>query len=499
VLKAYFESDVAKERNVGAVWLVSGYLAQPPPRAPNGSAVKEEDAMDVDSSADTSTSAPAQASQERDGVAGTAGEDEVVQRVVQRLVQDKDLEAQLPLFSSTPRPPSTHLYALLPSPSLPSLALLGPATLSLVAPAAREKWRVPPPAAAEDGAEAGDHGGAYGELVNPDGERRRVKGATAAGRAAGAGAGASASAAKGKGKGKEPVGASSTSRTTSAAGKKEGDDEPAVAVGKAKAGADKPKAKDKKASKKDAADKDKAKDNKGPKARPIGQLGGLFSRTFDKPPPPKKSSYKSKKGKGKASSDSDSDSDGDSDDKSSGSDDDDDDDDDDDVKPVKKVVPAKRKSSSPVVTRKKAVASPVKVPKKKAADVVLDGDDGDEFDDWAMDEEALLEAERAAEVQAAQRKTSAGASGSAEAGKGKAKGKESKADRQKRELEEMMQSDDTMDVDSKPARATLSRTPSTSSAAPSKPKPKSASSTSASSGSGAPAQQKGLGAFFKKK
>ncbi|GAA5847033.1 hypothetical protein JCM9279_002660 [Rhodotorula babjevae] len=488
-LQAYFESDVAKERNVGAVWLVSGFLVPPPraPVAPNGTQARDDDdAMDVDSSAEVGASAAAQGTQERGGAGEGGGVGKVVQRIVQRLVQNKDLEAQLPLFASTPRPPSTHLYALLPAPSLPDLALLGPAALSLVAPANRDKWRAPPAAEDEDKDAAQ---GTYGELVHPDGERRRVKGA--AGRAAGAGASASMSAAKGKGK--APV----------AAAKKEDEDEddkPVVAdVGGNKAkgakakGADS-KAKDKKASKKDAdKDKDKAK-AKGPTSRPIGQLGGLFSRKFDEPPPKKAKGNKGK-GKGKAaSSDSDSDSDGDASGASS-------DDDDEPAPPPKskKVVPAKRKSSSPVVTRTKAVSSPAKAAApnktKKAPDVVLDGDDGDEFDDWAMDEEALLEAERAAEQQAATRKTSAGASASASGSAGAGKAKESKADRQKRELEEMMQSDDTMDIDSKPSRSNLSRTPSTSSAAPTKPKPK----TSSSSSGGGTAQQKGLGAFFKKK
>ncbi|GAA6016742.1 hypothetical protein JCM10207_003237 [Rhodosporidiobolus poonsookiae] len=426
LLAAYLDTDQAKERGVSAVHLVSGYLIPNPSSSQNGT---NGDRVDSSQAADA---------MQVDGDDQDMGKEVIRTRTV-RLVPAAELEASLALFSP---PPTSHIYALAPSPLAPAqLPLLHTASLSLVPPAARERWK-PPPADAP----------AYGALVHPDGERKRRPGegarggATSAAERAGPSAGTSKAGAK---KEKEEK------------GKKE-DVKPAVkgAKGKDKA-ADNSKGKGKKA-------------DTAPKIRPIGQLGGLFARQMDEP-------AKKGKGKGKKAASSDEE------------DEEENEDSDEDIKPQpRRTVPAKRKSS-PTVSRSSSVTtaavnkpSPVapapaaKGKSTKAPSITLDDDDDDE---WAMDEEALVEMEREAQRQAEAKKAKQGGAGAAPA-KGKAKEKEkappregeTKAERQKRELEEMMNDDDAMDVDekkpAKPAsKPALARSGSSSSST-AKPKPK---------------------------
>ncbi|GAA5888003.1 hypothetical protein JCM5296_001528 [Sporobolomyces johnsonii] len=371
-------------------------------------------------------------------------EREVIKTRTVMLVPASELEAKSSLFSP---PPTSHVYALTPVPLAAStLSLLTASSLSLVSssPAAK-KWKPTPTSA--DG---------YGTIVHPEGIKKR-KAPPGAGIAKAAVSSTSAS-------------ASDSAASTSRGGKK-------LDKGKAAAEQDKGKGKTKK-------EDTKKKPVAAPAMRPIGQLGGLFGKKFAA-------------AKKASSSDEEEDSD------------DEDEEEEKEVKPRKKasVVPAKRKSTSPAVSKKPAPApAPVKKPvpaaaaaKKKPVEVDLDLGDDDDDDDWAMDEEALMEAERQATKQAEAKKAPAtvGGSGKKEAAGGGAGGNrvETTAERQKRELEEMMNDDDddAMQVDEKPARpppAASRASSSTGKPAASKPK------SSSSSGGGKP--QKSIGSFFKK-
>jgi hypothetical protein len=274
------------------------------------------------------------------------------------------------LFSPAP---SSHVYALTPTPfTTAQLSLLHTASLSLVDSAAREKWKASP-----SGADAG-----YGAILHPDGERKRKGGVAAVPRAA-----------------------APAPKAGPSAVKKEDEEAKPLAKGKEKAA---PATKKKEVKKKDT----------GPK---IGERRGLFSKSFDEPPP----KSMSKKGKGKASSDEDSD---------------EDESEEEEVKP-KKTVPAKRKSS-PTVSRSsstttKSVVKPAPKPapapaKKKSNVMTIDDDDDDDL--WgAMDEEAMMEAEREAQKQVDAKKKAAG-SGGVKKSAGAKKG-ETEREREARELE----------------------------------------------------------------
>ncbi|KAJ8292473.1 hypothetical protein OF846_004252 [Rhodotorula toruloides] len=378
LLAAYHASDAAKEREIKAVYLLSGYLKK---EETDGAAKGQdgEDKMDVDGEDGTQATQQTQA----DGT-------ESVRVKTMALVQEDELEAKRSLFTDDPAP-SSHIYALSPA-HLTSLSLLSTTSLSLIPPSVREtKWKASP-----------DDIPAYGGIVHPDGERKRKPGQ-----------GARKSAAM-------PAAPKAGPSKDKAAVKKQAEPPAKPAKGKGKA--------------KEEPAKGKKKDE--PKARPIGQLGGLFARKFE-----------DKKGKKKANSSDEEDDDESAEEESE-----------EDVKPKKKgsVVPAKRKSTSPAVSRKKPDPPAAKSKAvKQEADIVMDDDD----DDWAMDEEALLEAERAAEKQAASKKTDAATNGGG--------GKKAPA---------------------------LSRTSSSSS---STPQPK-VGGTNAKNKSAAPAQQKGIGSFFKK-
>ncbi|GAA5972569.1 hypothetical protein JCM11641_001903 [Rhodosporidiobolus odoratus] len=426
LLAAYLDTDQARERAASAVYCLSGYLKQ--------DAADDQDGMDVDG----------EEKQEQDAVK--------IRTVM--LVPAEDVEAKAALFS---RPPSSHVYAVTPTPlAISQLTLLHTASLSLVKPEAREKWKPSPEADGEK---------AYGGIVHPDGERRRQPGQGGA-----RGAPTSTAARAGSnGKGAETKPAVPKKEETKAAVKKE-------EKGKGKVSAAKGKAKD---------DKKKASGLK------IGERRGLFGSAFDEP----------KKGKGKKKKESSDEEEEEEEEEES----------EEEVKP-KKTVPAKRKSS-PTATRSSSTtassskappAKPAPPPKKAAAAMVLDDEDDD--DDWAMDEEALLEAERAAEKQAAEKAKKQAAGGSktsTSTGGSKAGKKETAAERQKRELEEMMNDDDDMDIDGKkPAKKApiLSRSTSSSSSI-NKPHGKtSASSSSAKFKAGAAAtKQSGIKGFFGKK
>ncbi|GAA5837232.1 hypothetical protein JCM11251_004941 [Rhodosporidiobolus azoricus] len=432
VLAAYLDTEQAKERGVSAVYLLSGSLKQ------EGKGKKAENAsgMDVDGGDGMDSS------QQREE--DEAAEDIKVRTV--KLVPAADLEAQTALFSS---PPTIHVYALTPTPlTTAQLSLLSTSSLSLVSSANRDKWKT---LSTEDSE-------GYGGIRYPDGVRKRKPGEGARGGAT--------SAAK-------PAAAGSSKAATV---KKEEDKKPA------------PGAKGKQVEKKKPEPKKKAT---GPK---IGQLRGLFSKSFDEPAP-------SKKGKKKAdSSDEDEEDEEESEEQE-------------DVKPAKKTIPAKRKSS-PTVPRSnstsrasssKPTPAPSKTapPKKEDVDMTLDDDD-----DWAMDEEALMEAERAAQKQADEKaKAKAGGGGATDKSNAKGKGTETEAERQRRELEEMM-NEDAMDVDekkpvTKKTAPALSRNSSSSSSV-NKGKPASSSSSSsakpkAGSSGGAVKKQGSLNAFFGKK
>ncbi|GAA5862406.1 hypothetical protein JCM3774_002505 [Rhodotorula dairenensis] len=448
LLAAYLASVPAKERGVTATYLLTGYLKRDGSASenkPNGGA----DAMDIDRPDATQSS--------QNGVDGEEDtRPKAVKTKTMMVVQQDELQAKSALFSPAP---SSHVYALAPA-RLTSLGLLSVSALSLIRPEVREqKWK-----AAPEGAPA------YGGIVHPDGERRVPQG---------------------KRKAAPPplpaapkAGPSGTSKPVKKEATAAADPKPVKGKGKGKG-------KEKESASAAAASKGKAKVKKEePKIRPIGQLGGLFAKKFG-------DDSKSKKGKKKADSDSD-------DDASEGSEQEDE-----DVKPTKKTVPAKRKSTSPAVSRKKptpaapppatkkAAAPSAPATKKKTPEIIM-ADDDDEFGAWDMDEEALLEAERAAEqavkAHAQTKATNAPhASSTTVTAAGSAADKtETKAERQKRELEEMMKSDD-MDLDEKkPSRApSLSRASSSSSLAANKP------ATEKKKGAPAPAQ-KSLGSFFKK-
>jgi hypothetical protein len=406
ILAAYLASDPAKERGVTATYLLTGYLKED--TAENG---KGADAMDIDGLDAT------QSSQN-----GAGGDEvalaEVVKTKTMMVVQQDELEgksggllcrasvsctranrlraknaAKTALFSSAP---TSHVYALVPT-RLTSLALLSASALSLIRPEIREqKWKVAPESAP-----------AYGGIVHPDGERKVPQGKR---KAPPMPAAAAAAAPK--------AGPSGTSKPA----KK---DQEVAAASKPVKG--KGKGKEKETASSAAASKGKAKKEE-PKIRPIGQLGGLFAKKLDD------SATKKNKGKKKADSD-DSDADGS-----------DDDEDEEEVKP-KKSIPAKRKSTSPAVSRKKpapAAAPPKKATtapaKKKTPEIIMDDDD--EFGAWDMDEEAMLEAERAAEESfkaQAQAKAAGMSRGNSSTSTSKEASEprkgETKAERQKRELE----------------------------------------------------------------
>lgn len=439
ILAAYLASDPAKERGVTATYLLSGYLKTD--SAANGiENGKGADVMDIDGLDATQSS--------QNGAGGDEGAlAEITQTKTMMVVQQNELEAKTALFSPAP---TSHVYALVPT-RLTSLALLSASALSLIRPEVREqKWKAAPESAP-----------AYGGIVHPDGERKVPHGKRKAPPMPAAAAVAPKAG---------PSGTSKPVKKDEAAT----DSKPVKGKGKAK---------EKESVSSAAASKGKAKKEE-PKIRPIGQLGGLFAKKFDD------SAMKKKKGKKKADSDE-SDADGS----------DDDDEDEEEVKP-KKSIPAKRKSTSPAVSRKKpapAAAPPQKataVPAKKTPEIIMDDDD--EFGAWDMDEEALLEAERAAEesvkaqAQAKAAGMSRGNSSTSKEASEPRKG-ETKAERQKRELEEMMKSDDMEIDEKKPSRApSLSRTPSSSSAAANK-----SAAEKKKAAAAAPAQ-KSLGSFFKK-
>ncbi|GAA5958531.1 hypothetical protein JCM8115_002495 [Rhodotorula mucilaginosa] len=442
ILAAYLASDPAKERGVSATYLLTGYLKQD--SAANGNSNGNgTDAMDIDGLDAT------QSSQN-----GAGGEEEALAEIVKTktmmVVQQDELEAKSALFSPAP---TSHVYALVPT-RLTSLALLSASALSLIRPEVREqKWKAAPESAP-----------AYGGIVHPDGERKVSHGKREAPPMPAAAAAAAPKA-----------GPSGTSKPA----KK---DQEVAAASKPVKG--KGKGKEKETASSAAASKGKAKKEE-PKIRPIGQLGGLFAKKLDD------SATKKNKGKKKADSD-DSDADGS-----------DDDEDEEEVKP-KKSIPAKRKSTSPAVSRKKpapAAAPPKKATtapaKKKTPEIIMDDDD--EFGAWDMDEEAMLEAERAAEESfkaQAQAKAAGMSRGNSSTSTSKEASEprkgETKAERQKRELEEMMKSDDMEIDEKKPSRApSLSRTSSSSSVAANK------SAAEKKKAAAAPAQ-KSLGSFFKK-
>lgn len=403
ILAAYLASDPAKERGVTATYLLSGYLKQD--SAANG---KGADAMDIDGLDAT------QSSQN-----GARGDEEALAEVVKTktmmIVQQDELEgksggllyrargtreltkfrlnaAKTALFSPAP---TSHVYALVPT-RLTSLALLSASALSLIRPEVREqKWKPAPESAP-----------AYGGIVHPDGERKVPQGKHKA----------------------PPMPAAAPKAGPSGTSKPAKKDEAAAAAA-SKPVKGKGKGKEKESASSAAASKGKAKKEE-PKIRPIGQLGGLFAKKFDD------STTKKKKDKKKADSD-DSDADGR-----------DDDDEDEEVVKPKKSIPAKRKSTSPAVSRKKpapaAAAPPQKAtaaPAKKTPEIIMDNDD-DEFGAWDMDEEALLEAERAAE-ESIKAKAQARAAGMSRGNSSTSTSKEAseprkgetKAERQKRELE----------------------------------------------------------------
>ncbi|GAA5853727.1 hypothetical protein JCM8547_007425 [Rhodosporidiobolus lusitaniae] len=372
LLAAYLETDQAKERGVSAVYLLSGFLKKDEAKKSS-----QEDAMDVDGEGATQQSQAAE------------DENEVVPVRTMMLVPADELEVKLALFT---RPPSSHVYALTPTPlTTPQLSLLHTASLSLVSSSAREKWKDAP---------TGD-AAAYGGILHPDGVKKRKAGAKI---------------------GPTPP----VSNAGPSAVKKEKEETKPDVKGKGKEKApEKGKGKE---IKKKAADA-------GPK---IGERRGLFSRSFDEP------ALKKKKGKGKASSDEED------------SDEEDDESEEDvkpkkTIPAKRKSSPTVSRSNS-VSTSSSFKPAAKLAPAKKTVDISFSDDDDDEA--WAaMDDAAMMQMEQDAQKQADEKKKKAAASaaGGSAMKKGPPAGKkETKEEREKRELEEMMMEDDAMEVDKKP-------------------------------------------------
>ncbi|GAA5933981.1 uncharacterized protein JCM15063_000523 [Sporobolomyces koalae] len=344
---------------------------------------------------------------------------EVPTRTV-KLVNSDQLEAAKELFQPTP---SIHVYALTPNP----LAEFSQLTTTYLPIEPSSKWK-PRPTSEEQ----------YGQILNWNG--REMKRSGKKGQATNPKKNVEDGKGKGKAKAKdEPVPSK----------KKE---EPAAAAKGKKATTT-----IKKPIKKAAA---------GPSSRPIGQLGGLFSKQF------------AAQKKAESSSDEEEE---------------------EEEQPKKKssVVPTKRKSTSPVVTRKSAPpAKKVKSPAKKTAK--LEEIEIDDDDDWAMDEEAMLEMEREAN-QKVQGKIEPPAIAKPKQVPRKKKDNETDSERQQRELEEMMfsdhEGDEGMQIDQDQSESnsrTLSRTASASSST------KGSSSKPAAKSGSAPKPQGNLNSFFKK-
>lgn len=356
MLTAYLQEPSAKERGVSAVYLLSGFLTRNPTNEneENGHKEEQDNGMDLDGKEEPTTT---QGNDKK--------EEEIKTRTVM-LVSSEELEgesaeqprftplvlmdfAQFPfvsiflakssLFSPAP---SSHIYALTPS-ALPRTEF-SQLTTAYLPIANSSKWKPPPDKDAI--------GGGYGGITSADGKETKRKGkivrkpttTTAAANASASGSGSGSKVAtkvEEKGKGKASTSSTTvkkeelSSSTTTKKGKKKVEEVP----------------------KKKAA----------PKIVPIGQRGGLFSKSFA--------------AKKEESSDEEEE----------------EEESEEEVKPKKgKTVPAKRKSNSPQVARK-APPAPVKKPspKKAKGKEVIDLGDDDE-DDWAMDEEAMAEMEREA-------------------------------------------------------------------------------------------------------
>ncbi|GAA6012542.1 hypothetical protein JCM11491_005427 [Sporobolomyces phaffii] len=438
LLALYLDDPSAQERGVSAVYLVSGYLRpreEPSTSTSNGGPRDEPDGAAAAMDLDEPPSSQPRGDDERD----------VVQTRTVKLVAFSDLEATLSLFSPTP---SHHVYSLTPAPLAPSdFSQLTTTYLPLAAsdPKVTAKWKLAPDADAP--------GRGYGGIVAWDGQEGKKRTGKLVRKptvedTANKKAVASASNVKGKGKAKEDAPTAATATVSAAKGKK-------VVTKKDK----------------DKEDKKKKKQDAKPAARPIGQLGGLFSRQF--------AAKKDESSEEEAS---------------------DEEEEEEEVKPkkgkAKPVVPAKRKSTSPVVTRKAPPApasrtvtkktSPVK-PKAKAADIEIDDDDDD---DWAMmDEEAMAEMEREANEKVQAKKTATVPAAPAP----------------KRKAAEMMAASDNddddpaMQVDEDSSSKHSSKAPS--SAAPSRSASTSSTTTktgSKSTTSSGPKAQGSLNSFFKK-
>ncbi|GAA6062413.1 hypothetical protein JCM10212_006048 [Sporobolomyces blumeae] len=417
----YVNDESARERGVSAVYLLSGTLNP------------VDEAMDVEPPSSSLSGAQDKGKGKGKGKETGSGDRVKVKTVM--LVPADELEAKRALFSPAP---TLHVYALTPT-RLDRSSFSTLTTCSLGHPDQSEhkaRWKMAPdPEAVGQG---------YGGIVSADGEKKRATNTSG-------------------GKGKAPSTTASTAGTNGKGGISKGESSKAsTSTAKDDKGKGKATASTTAKGKKGTDPKKKKKDS-APAARPIGALGGLFARSF----PPKK-----------ASDDEEDDSEEEADD---------DDDEEEEEKPKKRagssVVPAKRKSTSPAVSRKpapapaakKSVASTSsaktatkpkaastltaaftkKAPAKKAPSAAeVDIDLGDDDDDWAFDEEAMMELEREAAAKVEKNKKPAPAAKVAvpSSKKGapiKKKENETAAEREKRELEEMMfdDGDESMQVD----------------------------------------------------